>query len=540
MKKNFPVTGVECPFPPGKYIVSKTDLKGVITYANDAFVELSGFNRDELIGKSHNLVRHPEMPPQAFLDLWETLKVGRPWRGIVKNRCKNGDHYWVDALVVPVRQDNQTIGFMSVRTEPSREQVKAAEALYARLNETGKALPRPLPASRFGLRKRLGLLTGGVMGALFLSCGLSWFGADFALDTDLVRYLVQGLTLLGLLSGAAMAWVHRDIFTTFSRLESSLDRIAQGDLSELIHHQRRDESGRLFDGLLTTQSHLKVMLAEIAEMADQVSGNADVLAADMDQVAQHSAAQSDAAGRIAAAIEEMSVTVHEVAGDAARTADAAATTRDRMSEVSERMREGRHASTAVVEAVGDANQTLAVLGQSLAQIGRITQAIQEVADQTNLIALNAAIEAARAGEAGRGFAVVADEVRKLAERTRKETQQITETVVSIHNLSQEATGRIQAAESLIGRHDAEFAGLEQGVTAVVGESREVDGMATHIASATVQQSQASQDISSSVADIANSLENGARNVESVGHSVSHLRNTAGELRRLIGYFRYAG
>ena len=540
MKKNFPVTGVETPFPAGKYIVSKTDLKGITTYANDAFVELSGFTREELIGHSHNVVRHPDMPPQAFQNLWDTLKVGRPWRGIVKNRCKNGDHYWVDALVVPVRQDNQTIGYMSVRTAPAREQIAAAEALYTRLNESGGSLPKPRSRARFGLSARLGLATAGVMGAMVLSGVLSWFGQDLGLDAGLERYLIQGLTLAGLLAGGAMAWVHRDIFAAFRRVESSLDRIAQGDLSELIRHTRRDEVGTLLDGLLTTQSHLKVMLAEIAEMADQVGGNADLLAADMDRVAQQSSAQSEAAGRIAAAIEEMSVTVQEVAGDAARTADAAASTRDRMGEVSTRMREGRNASTAVVEAVGDANQTLAVLGQSLAQIGRITQAIQEVADQTNLIALNASIEAARAGEAGRGFAVVADEVRKLAERTRKETQQITETVVSIHNLSQEATGRIQAAESLIGRHDSEFAGLEEGVTAVVGESRQVDGMATHIASATVQQSQASQDISSSVADIASRLEDGARTVESVGLSVSHLRNTAGELRRLIGYFRYAG
>ncbi|MDE1990814.1 MAG: PAS domain-containing protein, partial [Betaproteobacteria bacterium] len=106
MKVNMPVSGVEHPYPRGKILVSKTDLKGIITYANEAFIEISGFSKQELYGKNHNVVRHPDMPPAAFEDLWSTVKAGRPWRGLVKNRSKNGDHYWVDATVVPVRKNN--------------------------------------------------------------------------------------------------------------------------------------------------------------------------------------------------------------------------------------------------------------------------------------------------------------------------------------------------------------------------------------------------------------------------------------------------
>jgi aerotaxis receptor len=130
MKKNFPVSGQEKPFPEGVQLVSRTDTKGIITFANDAFVEVSGFSREELIGVSHNIVRHPDMPPVMFENMWETLKSGSPWRGVVKNRCKNGDHYWVDAHVVPVRKDGETIGYMSVRTKPAREDIPKAEALY--------------------------------------------------------------------------------------------------------------------------------------------------------------------------------------------------------------------------------------------------------------------------------------------------------------------------------------------------------------------------------------------------------------------------
>jgi len=153
MKNNQPVTQRETAFPADTYLVSRTDLKGLITYANEAFVNLSGFSRDELIGKNHNLVRHPDMPEAAFRDLWATVKSGLPWRGMVKNRCKNGDYYWVEAFVVPLKKNGQITGYMSVRTPASQEKRTAAEAAYA-----AAGLKGPLPASstyKLSLRARL-------------------------------------------------------------------------------------------------------------------------------------------------------------------------------------------------------------------------------------------------------------------------------------------------------------------------------------------------------------------------------------------------
>lgn len=178
MKINLPVTQKEKPFPRGHYLVSKTDLKGALTYVNDAFLDISGFSRDELIGKNHNVVRHPDMPPQAFEDLWHTVKAGRPWQGLVKNRSKDGDHYWVDAFVVPILKNDKIDGYMSVRSEPSRAKIQAAEALYATLreNKSSKLDSTPSLMKRISLRTRLAA-TMGFFGVLLIAlAGLGLFG----------------------------------------------------------------------------------------------------------------------------------------------------------------------------------------------------------------------------------------------------------------------------------------------------------------------------------------------------------------------------
>jgi aerotaxis receptor len=165
MKKNLPVTGQEKLVSEGIRLVSRTDTKGIVTFANDHFVAQSGFSRDELLGSSHNIVRHPDVPPIVFKDMWDTLKKGLPWRGVVKNRCKDGDHYWVDAHVVPVRKNGQTIGYMSVRTAASRDDIARAEALYAEAARTGQ-VPRQ---SGGGWRRFMTIRNGAALSIVFVT-----------------------------------------------------------------------------------------------------------------------------------------------------------------------------------------------------------------------------------------------------------------------------------------------------------------------------------------------------------------------------------
>jgi methyl-accepting chemotaxis protein len=143
MKVNMPVTDHEVMMKEGIILVTRTNLKGIITYVNDAFVEISGYSLDELIGANHNIVRHPDMPAVAFQDLWETIKNLRPWNQLVKNRTKSGDYYWVEAHVTPIYKNGVPAGYLSVRYAPSRTQINEAETLYRQLNASRATTIRP-------------------------------------------------------------------------------------------------------------------------------------------------------------------------------------------------------------------------------------------------------------------------------------------------------------------------------------------------------------------------------------------------------------
>lgn len=168
MKINQPVTDREVKLKEGQELVSITDLKGIITYANPEFIEISGFSREELIGQNHNLVRHPDMPPAAFRDLWDTLKLGRPWSNLVKNRCKNGDYYWVKANVTPIYRNGEAVEYISVRTRPEQHEIDQAAALYSRLQQGQVSLPNPasIPEQGLGTGLRNTALSGVALAVL--------------------------------------------------------------------------------------------------------------------------------------------------------------------------------------------------------------------------------------------------------------------------------------------------------------------------------------------------------------------------------------
>ena len=538
MKTNLPITQTEARIPKGRYIVSRTDLKGITTYVNDTFIAVSGFSREELIGKNHNVVRHPDMLPGAFQWLRDTIQQGRPWRGIVKNRCKSGDFYWVDALVVPVLKDGKAIGYMSVRKEPSREQVASAEAFYQKLKDGKASLPKIPFWKRISLKAKFHGLVSLLLGLQLVATGVLFFGPSFGLTANSSQALLQALMGIGIFASIALLIAHGQVLTVINRIVGRLENIAQGDLTDEIPIARTDELGRLNDALITMQTHLKAMMAEIAESADVMNSSADALNEEMGSTRRVTEAQSDSVTRIASAVEQLVASVNEIADSAQQAALAVDSSKGLLDQAESSMGDSQAATASVVTAVSGAGTTMTELSHSIMAIDRVSHVIRGIADQTNLLALNAAIEAARAGESGRGFAVVADEVRKLAEQSSKQTAEITASVQEIQRVTQLALESMESAGAHVASTDVAMSAARNGLDMVAQHGQEVASISRHIADGTREQASTGNEIANQIEGIVGCLDQTTTAISSVTEKAVQMKSASSQLRNLIDYFRF--
>ncbi|PPC97956.1 MAG: hypothetical protein CTY35_06525 [Methylotenera sp.] len=250
MKINMPITNIEVELKETSSIVSKTDLKGLITYINRDFLEISGFTEQELIGKSHNIVRHPDMPPAAFEDLWSTVKAGKPWNGLVKNRCKNGDHYWVEANVAPVRESGKIVGYMSVRSKVTRKQIEDIEPIYRRMLK-GEVIKAEGAVARL-VRKFGNIPMFFKMTSAMVLPVVAILGTAIFINVGVANALI--ISSIGFISTLLVSFIlSRKIVSPIHTATKSLNSIASGDLQLRIDTGANDESGKMIQALKSMQ-----------------------------------------------------------------------------------------------------------------------------------------------------------------------------------------------------------------------------------------------------------------------------------------------
>ena len=693
MRNNQPVTQREQPYPKGRVIISHTDIKGRITHANDAFFDISGFTREELIGQAHNIVRHPDMPSEAYRDLWSTVQQGRPWTGIVKNRCKNGDHYWVRAYVTPMPDGS---GYMSVRTEASRDEIKAADALYARMRDrAGIRLldGQVLQSGLTGLIHRINLqlrISHRLWIAFLISMLLAMVGAGIALSTqgmlserfanylsqDQARLLAYGeMYAQGLQTGQAIRniildpanpkahsnlkaaekdfatalqtarglarddaeaalltaleqqWAkdvaskarirelasgsqQADAMTLLNKEETPLWRAIKdvilkqreaartaseaaahqvltdaqsgrafsqgavalaflvgllliwatlsyvsrhltnarncihaiadgGDLSRPIPVSRYDEIGEIMVQLAMMRNKLHELIADLVEKISSLGQSSNGLSEAAKASANTSIAQAESATAMASAVDQLSVSFEQMRDRAHDSQTLSETSSKTATEGGRIIHSTADEMAHIAEAVKSAASSIRSLEEYSGQISSIVLSIRDIADQTNLLALNAAIEAARAGEQGRGFAVVADEVRKLAERTAHSTQEIGGMIVNLQNGTRDAAQEMEAGVIRVS-DGVELARRAGEAITQIRTSAEASALAVNdITHALSEQSRATRELAQRIEGIAEGARENASSASQASSAAVSLKALADEQQRLAGRFKIA-
>lgn len=491
MKVNLPVSGRENNYSDQITIVSTTDLKGATTHANQDFLDVSGFSQEELLGKNHNVVRHPDMPPAAFADLWQTLKKGESWIGIVNNRCKNGDNYWVDAFIGPLRENGKIVGYQSVRHKPDRADVKRADALYKKIN-SGK-LGR-WAFSSIGFRNKIFLAMLAAMGAslglILLLSPISWAAA-----------------LAGLAGGAVAAFIMaRTLARPLEQAAKASHAIINNPIARRVYSGRTDEIGQLQLALKMQQSRVRTLLGLVDDAAQDLVECAETTAATVEMSNTGLAQQRSGTEQVATALQEMSATVREVAKNISETAQAAQDASKESSNIKLIVTHAIGSISNLENEIATATQVIEHLEQDSDAIGSVLDVIRGIAEQTNLLALNAAIEAARAGEQGRGFAVVADEVRTLAGRTADATQEIQTMIETLQTGSRAAVKAMQDSAKCSEETVDHVGETAESLAAITASITTINDMSTQISTAAEEQITVVEEIERNATNISVAVE----------------------------------
>lgn len=514
MRVNMPVNDYEYVLGPDEQIVSRTDLRSHIVYVNDAFCRASAYSRDELLGEPQNIVRHPDMPQQAFADLWSTIQDGRPWTGIIKNRRKDGGFYWVRANVTPLLEHGRMTGFMSVRSRPEREEIRAAEALYAALGDGASVQMHGGSVRPVGLRgvwqrllaqpfaRKLAVATL-LPAMLFLALALLVHMPGWSTPLSTALALLGGAFSLG-----AGIWLQQRLVAPLQQANAVADRLVGGDLRQSLPEQGEPELASLLQQINQLKSNLLGVLRDVHVRALNVDTGVHEIALGNSDLAQRTQRQANN-------VETTASSMQQLASTAQNNARGAREASDLMQRASGVAGDGGRAMAAV-------KSSMDAMTGSTQQMSSIIALIDSIAFQTNMLALNAAVEAARAGEQGRGFAVVASEVGNLARRSKEAAGEIRTLIDSSLRHTEEGGRQVEAASGVIDR--------------VVSTVTQVTSLMHEIAQASDEQGRGVAQVSQAMLDMDRSTQDNAALVEQLAATAQSLERQTRQVQDAMAMF----